>query len=377
VSEDFYSVLGVSREATDSEIKKAFRKKAMQYHPDRNPGDKEAEEQFKRVQEAYDVLSDTKKKSIYDQVGHQQYDRMQSGGYDHSAAGGAAGGAHGFGDFFDFFSDLRAESGEASPQGRHMQVEVEVSLEEAFSGVEKTISAEALVACERCKGCGSADQKTHVCKGCGGTGQNRMQRGFMVFAQVCRSCQGQGTIITNPCRSCKGQGATFGHRRIRLTIPAGVEDDVQLRVSGQGHAGVRGASPGDLYAHVRITPHDLFMRQDDHILCRAPISMVQAALGGSIELPTIEGKRVSITIPSGSQTDDRLRVKGHGFVRYRTHSRGDMFVQVIVEIPHKLTAKQKELLEEFDACSKGPMHQPATNSFFKKVSSFLRYGDKK
>ena len=376
MSEDYYSILGVSSGAGEVEIKKAFRKKAMELHPDRNPGDKVAEEKFKKLQEAHAVLSDAKKRAMYDKVGHSQFEQMQAGGGFNEGQQGGFGGAEGF-DFFDaIFGNFRQEENNSGAQrGQHLRVQMRITLEEAFHGIEKEISIESLVGCEVCAGTGSHDKEVSTCAQCGGSGQTRMQRGFMLFAQTCRGCQGAGHIIKNPCRSCKGQGAMFGHRRVKMTIPAGVEDDVQLRLSGQGHAGVRGAPPGDLFVHVLIEDHELFLRQDDVVLCRAPISMIQAALGGEVELPTIEGKRVNVTVPAGSQTGDRLRLKGHGFKRYRGHGRGDMYVQLVVEIPKKLNAKQKSLLEEFSAAS-GDVHQPETSSFFKKVRNFLRHGDK-
>ncbi|MCY4413547.1 MAG: molecular chaperone DnaJ [Alphaproteobacteria bacterium] len=376
---DYYSRLGVEKGANAAEIKKAFRKKAMELHPDRNPSS-EAEEEFKKVQEAYAVLSDPQKRSMYDQVGHSQYEQMESTG----GAGGAGGGYGGHGGFggadgFDFFESIFSNfsDGSSQPKMRPAQTAVELSLEEAFEGVAKKMSVEALVDCNSCEATGSKDQKISTCSHCRGTGQAQIQRGFMLLRQTCPHCQGVGKKIENPCTQCKGQGAVFGQKNISVHIPAGVDDDVQLRVPGQGHSGLRGDAPGDLFVHISVREHELFLRQGEHIVCRLPLSMTQAALGYSVELPTIDGSRVRLTITPGAQTDDKLRLKGHGFIRYGSRSRGDMYVQLLVEIPRKLSAKQKELLQQFDLESKDTVNQPASSSFFKKVSSFLRYGDKK
>lgn len=376
---DYYTTLGVDRGASADVIKKAFRKKAMKLHPDRNPGDKNAEEEFKKVQEAYAVLSDEKKRGIYDQVGHSQYQQMGSG-----AGGGPEGGFGGFSgaDGFDFFESIfsgfsQAGASAQQEQVRPAQTRINLSLEEAFHGVKKEITLEVLVGCRGCAATGAKDQKTSMCGECRGTGQTQIQRGFMSFRQTCRTCEGYGVRIANPCTQCRGKGVVFGNKKLELNIPKGIEDDVQLKLPSQGHTGVKGGRAGDLYVHVTIKEHDLFLRHGDHIVCRIPLTMTQAALGYEAELPTIDGSRVRVTIPPGSQTDDKLRLKGHGFVRYGMRGRGDMYVQLLVEIPRRLSTKQKELLRQFDEVSKGTVNQPENSSFFKKVSSFLRYGDKK
>lgn len=371
--QDYYSVIGVPRDASSADIKKAFRKKAMKLHPDQNPSEG-AKKEFQALQEAYSVLSDEKKRSLYDQVGHQQYSHMDSSGGGHPGAGaGGFSGGQGFESFFeDIFSNFGGGFGERErAQGQAATAQVSVTLEEAFSGVTRDLEMELLVGCSSCQSTGSKSKKKQTCSSCQGTGHRNIQRGFMIMRQTCPSCQGVGVQIQDPCGQCQGRGAMFGNRKISIKIPAGVEDETVLRVSGAGHAGQQGAANGDLHVQISIKEHPLFLRERDHILCRVPISMTQAALGSSVELPTIDGGRVRLTIPPGSQPDERFRIKNKGFVRYGTRIRGDLYVQIVVDIPKKLTQKQKELLQEFDN-DKGV----ARSSFFNKVNSFFRYGDK-
>ncbi len=376
MAEDYYSIVGVAKDASEAEIKKAFRKKAMKLHPDQNPSET-AKKEFQKLQEAYAVLSDSQKRSVYDQVGHQQYEQMGSaggGGGSHGFSG--FGGGEGFESFFeDIFSSFGGgfgERGSGRNQGKVAATQVTVTLEEAFAGASKELDLELLVGCQPCNSSGSKDGKTQTCSQCRGTGSQNIQRGFMLLRQTCGACHGAGKVVKNPCGQCQGRGAVFGRKTLSVKIPPGIEHETQLRVSGAGHAGQNGGPPGDLHVAVFIKEHDLFLREGEHILCRVPVSIAQAALGSSVELPTIDGGRVRLSIPAGSQPDERFRLKGKGFVRYGSRVRGDLYVQIVVEIPKKLTAKQKELLKEFD--SNG--HESAQSSFFKKVNSFFRYGDK-
>ena len=370
---DYYEILGVQKGASASELKSAYRKLAMKYHPDRNPDDKVAEDKFKELSEAYEVLSDDQKRAAYDQYGH---DAFQAGG-----PGGGAGGFGGFsgtGGFSDIFESMFSDFGhrqqaqpDASPRGEDMRMDETITLEEAFSGATKTIKIHRQEPCDPCHGSGSTDKKQDTCSTCHGSGRVRMQQGFFMMERTCSACQGLGQTIKNPCRKCHGQGRAPQMKTLEIKIPAGVDDGTRIRLSDQGHAGLRSGPSGDLYVFVHIKPHDLFERQGNDIFCQAPISMITASLGGSIELPTIGGDRVDLKIPSGTQPHTRFRLKSKGMPVFRRHSHGDMYVEVAVEIPKNLTKAQKEVLEKFEEGAQKKNH-PDSFNFLEKVKRFFK-----
>ncbi|MDI2091192.1 molecular chaperone DnaJ [Commensalibacter oyaizuii] len=366
---DYYEILEVSRSATSVEIKKAYRQKAMQYHPDRNQGNDEAEAKFKEVNEAYDVLKDEQKRAAYDQYGH---DAFQNGG---PGAGGF--GAGGFGDIFDMFGDMmgmrRGEGRRRS--GNDIQVQTEILLTEAFSGVTKTVKFQTKKACTSCNGSGSADkdQGNKTCPTCHGSGKIRSQQGFFLVERPCHTCHGSGQVISNPCQKCHGSGLENQEKELEVQIPAGIEDGTRIRISGEGEAGSNGTPPGDLFVHVSVIPHDIFQRDGANIFCRIPVKMTQASLGAEIEVPIIDGGRTKVKIPTGTQSGKQFRLRGKGFSVLRSSSRGDMYIEVKVETPQNLTKRQKELLEEF-ASEEQDVHDtgsPETSGFFAKVKDFF------
>ena len=354
---DFYEVLGVEKTASADEIKKAYRKAAMKYHPDRNPGDKEAEARFKEAGEAYEVLSDDDKRSRYDQFGHAGVDPNFNPGFG-GFGGGFSGG--GFGDFGDIFSDLfgggfgggRASTQNAPRRGENVASRLELTFEEAAFGVEKEVPATRIENCAKCSGTGSADGVIETCTRCGGSGQIRTTQNFMGMAMqstsACPVCSGRGKVIKTPCTTCKGKGKVRRNPKIRVKVPAGVDEGQMVRVHGEGSVGSNGGPAGDLLVEIRIKRHKLFERDGADVLCELPISFTQAALGAEIEIPTLDG-RVTYTIPEGTQTGTtfRLRDKGIPYVNNRSR-RGDQLVTVVVETPTRLSAKQKELLRQLD-----------------------------
>ncbi len=387
MARDYYEILGVSKGASAQEIKSAYRKKAMEYHPDRNKGDKATEEKFKEVAQAYEVLSDDQKRAAYDQYGHAAF----SGGAGGAGPGGGFGGAGGFGGFdfsqggFGGFSDIfesvfTGAGGQREPQsfeGENLRCNLEITLEEAFQGTTKQIRITKMDACSTCKGSGAA-KGTHpvTCTACKGTGHIRTQQGFFMMERTCPTCNGHGKIIKDPCSSCHGRGQVKVTKTLDITVPPGVEEGVQIRLKGEGNAGMYGASAGDLYAFVHIKPHELFVRQGADLLCKVPISMIMATMGGSIDLPTIEGKQVTLKIPAGTQPGDKFRLKDKGMNIYRRSSRGDMYVEVRVEIPKNLSKSQQELLKDFDKAITSNKNQPDSFNFFKKMKKFMGDGEK-
>ena len=379
---DYYEILGLRKGANAEELKKSYRKLAMQYHPDRNPGDKEAEQKFKEISEAYDILKDDQKRAAYDRYGHAAF---EFGGAS-SAGGGRGGAAGGFdfsGGFSDIFEDLFGEfmggggagggprSGARQQQanrGNDLRYNLEVSLEEAFKGDQKNIRINAACACDACKGSGSADGAApEVCTYCQGSGKVRMQQGFFTIERTCTQCSGSGTMIKNPCKSCKGTGRLRKERALNVNIPAGVDEGTRIRLSGEGEAGLRGGPPGDLYIFVSVKPHLFFQREAHDIHCKVPVKMTVAALGGIIEVPTIDGTRAKLTIPSGTQTGNQFRLRGKGMTNVRSKgTRGDMYVQAVVETPISLTRHQRELLQKFDEEAKSGS-SPQSECFFTKV----------
>ena len=366
---DYYDVLGVSRGASDPEIKSAFRKLAMKYHPDRNPGDKECEQQFKEINEAYDVLKDADKRGAYDRYGHAAFE--QGGG-----PGGAGFGADFASTFADIFDDLfgmtgRRGRGTGRERGADLRYNMEILLEEAFAGKTAQIRIPTSVTCESCSGTGAkAGAKPKTCPTCGGYGKTRHAQGFFTLERTCATCHGRGEIIENPCPSCAGSGRMTRERTLSVNVPAGVEDGTRIRLAGEGEAGARGGPSGDLYIFLSITPHAFFQRDGADLHCRVPISMVTAALGGDVDVPTIDGGKTRVKVPEGTQTGQRFRLQAKGMPVLRSRTGGDMYVQVVVETPQKLTKRQRELLSEFDKQSSTETH-PESAGFLARVKEFL------
>ena len=370
---DFYEVLGVSKDADGKTIKSAYRKLAMQYHPDRNPDDKSAEDKFREATEAYDVLKDDQKRAAYDRMGHAAFD--QSAGFGGGAGGFGAGfGAGGFSDIFDeMFSDFMGGRGggrKANTKGADLRYDLDISLEEAFHGDNKTITIPVAIRCETCDGSGAAKGSSPVnCGTCGGHGKVRAQQGFFTVERTCPACQGQGQTISSPCGDCGGQGRVQKNRTLNVNVPAGVDTGTRIRLSGEGEAGLRGSAPGDLYIFINIYGHELFDRDGTNLLLTMPVPMTTAALGGTVDVPNLDGKRARITIQPGTQSGHRLRLKGKGMPGLQGRARGDLYVDIHVETPVNLTKKQKELLEEFSSDSK--KQNPETTSFMNRIRNMF------
>lgn len=371
MAQDFYSLLGVSKGADDAAIKAAFRKAAMQHHPDRNGGDTIAEQKFKEVNEAYECLSDPHKRAAYDRYGHAAFKNGGAAGFN-----GFAGGfdASAFSDVFeDLFSDLMGARGARARgpgRGADLKYSLTISLEEAFAGKKASIAVPGSVACEACEGSGAKKGSgPTTCASCRGAGRVRVQQGFFTLERTCPHCGGEGRVITDPCTDCTGQGRVRRERTLMVDVPAGIESGTRIRLAGEGEAGPRGGPEGDLYIFVDIARHDLFERDSADLYCALPIPMTTAALGGELEAPTIEGGRASISVPEGAQTGRRFRVRGKGMTRLNQKGRGDLFVEIAVETPVNLNSRQKELLREFceaggDDCS------PSSSGFFKRAKKF-------
>ncbi len=375
---DYYEILEVSKTASGEEIKKAFRRLAMKYHPDRNPGDKEAETHFKEINEAYEVLKDEQKRAAYDRYGHQAFANGGMGGGNPFGGFEFNFGAGGFSDIFsqvfsDFMGGGRAAAGAAYAQpGADIRYNMEISIEEAFSCIEKEIKIPSSVTCEKCHGHGTKDGKeAPICPHCKGSGQIHLQKGFFVVEQTCPHCQGTGRMVTDPCPDCKGNGFIRQEKTIKVKIPAGIEDQTRMRIPGGGEAGTRGGENGDLYVFISVKDHPLYSREGANLYTRVPISMCCAALGGKIEIPSIDGEKIELSIALGSQNDQVVKVKGQGMTMIRSKGRGDLFVKLRVETPVNLSAKQKELLEEFRSISQDESCQPESKSFFDKVKDLF------
>ncbi|MDR0634332.1 MAG: molecular chaperone DnaJ [Azoarcus sp.] len=366
---DYYDILGVNRDADDSDIKKAYRKLAMKYHPDRNPDNKEAEERFKEAKEAYEILSDAKKRDAYDRFGHAGVEAAMD-------MGGGGGGYEGFGDAFsDIFGDLFGGGRGRSNvyRGADLRYNLEISLEEAARGAEKTIRIPTIEECETCHGTG-AKPGTHAttCPNCGGSGQMRIQQGFFSLQQPCPRCHGSGRIIPDPCRDCGGAGRVKRQKTLRVDIPAGIGEGARLRHTGHGEPGVNGGPSGDLYVEIHIRPHSVFKREHDDLHCEMPVSFATAALGGEIEIPTLDGV-ARLKIPAETQSGKAFRLRGKGIKNVRSQIRGDLLCHVVVETPVNLTERQRELLWEFDeiSLSNGDRHNPKAKSWMDKVRAFF------
>ena len=373
---DYYEVLGVAKNASDDEIKKAYRKLAMKYHPDRNPDSKDAEEHFKEAKEAYEMLSDDQKRAAYDQYGHAGVDPNMGG------AGG-----QGFGGFADAFGDIfgdifgqaaggAARGGRGGPQvyrGADLRYSMEITLEQAAHGYDTQIRVPSWVSCEVCHGSGAKPgTKPETCPTCHGAGAVRMSQGFFSIQQTCPKCHGSGTYVPDPCTNCHGAGKVKETKTLEVKIPAGIDDGMRIRSSGNGEPGVNGGPPGDLYVEIHIKPHSVFEREGDDLHCQMPIPFTTAALGGEIEVPTLAG-RASFTVPEGTQSGRTFRLRGKGIKGLRSSVAGDLYVHVQVETPVKLTDTQRELLKQFEKSlvEGGPRHSPQSKSWFDKVKSFF------
>ncbi|WP_212522862.1 molecular chaperone DnaJ [Actibacterium sp. MT2.3-13A] len=373
---DYYEVLGVERGASAEEIKKAYRRKAKELHPDRNSDKPDAEAQFKEVNEAYDALKDPEKKAAYDRYGHAAFEGGMGGGP-------RPGGGYGQGDFASAFSDVfddlfgdfmggRGGGGggrQRAARGSDLRYNLRIKLEEAYAGMQKTITVPASVSCDVCHGTGAeSGAEPSACPTCSGMGKVRAQQGFFTVERTCPTCGGLGQIIKNPCKACGGAGRVEKERSLSVNIPAGVETGTRIRLAGEGEAGLRGGPSGDLYIFIEVKDHPIFERDGQNLYCRVPVSMPTAALGGEVEVPTIDGGRSRVKIPAGSQSGKQMRLRGKGMPSLRGALPGDMFIELAVETPVNLTARQKELLREFDKLSED--NNPETSGFFDKVKGF-------
>ena len=370
--QDFYELLGVERDASSADLKKAYRKLAMQYHPDRNPGDADAEARFKEISQAYDVLADDEKRRAYDQYGHAAFD----------GSGGAGGFDFNFGSSFaDVFDDLFGEFvGGGGRQrrggvtrGADMRYNLEIDLEQAYHGTKAEIEVPTTEQCGSCSGTGAeAGSQPVTCPTCHGHGKVRAQSGFFTIERTCPSCQGAGRVIEKPCKDCAGAGRVQHEKTLSVNVPPGVENGTRIRLAGEGEAGLRGGPPGDLYIFLSVAPHPVFRRDGAHIYCRVPIPMVTAALGGSIDVPTLEGGKVAVTVPEGTQTGRQFRLRGKGMPHMRGQGAGDMYIQTVVETPVNLTKAQKNLLREFESGGDAKTN-PESEGFFQRVKEL--WGD--
>ena len=370
---DYYEVLGVEKGASEADLKKAYRRLAMKYHPDRNPDDENAEEKFKEATEAYEVLTDANKRAAYDQYGHAGVDPSMGGG-----AGGFGGGGANFSDIFgDVFGDIFGGGGgrgrSSVQRGSDLRYTLELDLEEAVRGTTVTIRVPTLVACETCDGSGAKKGTTPTtCTTCGGHGQVRMQQGFFSVQQTCPRCHGTGKMITDPCKDCHGNGRVEKQKNLSVKVPAGVDTGDRIRLAGEGEAGVNGGPAGDLYVVVSVREHKIFQRDGKNLYCEVPISFVDAALGGELEVPTLDG-RVKLKIPEGAQTGKLFRLRGKGVTPVRGGSAGDLLCRVVVETPVNLTKRQRELLEELRQTleAEGSSQSPRAKSWFDGVKNFF------
>lgn len=366
---DYYETLGVSRGASDKELKSAFRKKAMQFHPDRNPDNPEAEAKFKEINEAYEVLKDEQKRAAYDRYGHAAFEQGGMG--------------HGFGNEFgssmsdifeDIFGEMMGGGGRRSrgrERGADLRFNMEITLEEAFHGKSADIEVPTSVTCKTCSGSGAKPgTNPKPCPTCGGIGKVRASQGFFTVERTCPTCHGRGEIIEDPCETCGGVGRVTENRKLSVSIPAGIEDGTRIRLSGEGEAGLRGGPSGDLYIFLTQKPHDLFQRDGADIFCRVPISMTTAILGGQFEVPTVDGGKTRVRIPEGTQSGKQFRLRGKGMPVLRSQQFGDMYIQVDVETPSHLSKRQKELIQEFDKLT-GEDNHPNSSGFFAKVKDFI------
>ncbi|EAP85623.1 MULTISPECIES: molecular chaperone DnaJ [Sulfitobacter] len=375
---DYYETLGVAKGASADEIKKGYRTKAKELHPDRNADNPNAEAQFKEANEAYEVLKDPEKKAAYDRYGHAAFEGGMGGGGGHRGGGFGGGGQGDFSSAFsDVFDDLfgdfmggqRGGGGRRAARGADLRYNLGITLEDAYRGMQKSINVPTSVACDSCNGSGSeGGAEPTTCPTCSGMGKVRAQQGFFTVERTCPTCSGMGQIVKNPCKSCRGAGRVEKDRALSVNIPAGVETGTRIRLAGEGEAGMRGGPSGDLYIFIEVQDHKLFERDGPNLFCRVPVSMSTAALGGSIEVPTIDGGRGRVQIPAGSQSGRQMRLRGKGMPPLRGGGTGDMIIELAVETPVNLTSRQKELLQEFEKESSN--NNPESSSFFSSVKSF-------
>ena len=376
---DFYEVLGVAKNASDDEIKKAYRKLAMKYHPDRNPDDKTAESKFKEAKEAYEVLSDEQKRAAYDRFGHA--------GVDPSMAAGAGAGGQGFGGFADVFGDIFGDifgqaGGPGGPggargrsgafRGADLRYAMEITLEQAANGYDTEIRVPSWDNCDTCGGSGAKPgTKPQTCRSCNGAGNVRLQQGFFSIQQTCPTCHGTGKVIPEPCATCDGIGRVKKNKTLQVKIPAGIDDGMRIRSGGNGEPGLNGGPPGDLYVEIRLKPHNVFQRDGDDLHCEVPMSFATATLGGEIEVPTLSGKAL-LTIPEGTQSGKTFRLRGKGIRNVRSQQPGDLYCHVMIETPVRLSDRQKALIQELDATLKDAKHSPQTRSWMDRVRTFFQ-----
>jgi len=373
MKQDYYQTLGISKSASADEIKKAYRKLAMQYHPDRNPGNKEAERKFKEATESYEVLKDEQKRAAFDQYGHSAFEQGgQGGGFGGQSQGGFNDFADIFSSFGDIFGDLSGGKKKRSSalRGSDIRYNLDITLEEAFFGISKKISFNIASTCDTCSGSGAeGNSKPEDCGTCRGSGKIRAQQGFFIVERTCTTCGGVGQIIKNKCKTCGGQGRVDREKVLSVKIPAGVEDGNRIRLTGEGESGARGGQAGDLYVFISVKNHKFFERKGDDIYCEIPIKMTTAALGGSVEIPTIDGTITKLIIPEGTQTNDQFRLKSKGMTIINSGGRrADMYVKIFVETPVKLNAEQKMLMEQLNK-SIGNQSNPKSQGFFDKIFS--------
>ena len=372
---DYYEILGCSKTASESELKKAFRSKAKELHPDRNSGNSAATEKFKKVNEAYDILKDPEKRAAYDRYGHAAFDGSMGGGF---RCAGAANGdfASAFSDVFeDLFGDFmgggntRSNSSQRANRGADLRYNMQISLKHAFSGKKTNIDVPTSVSCDTCEGTGAQSGAAPTsCPTCSGIGKVRAQQGFFTVERTCPTCAGKGQIIKNPCRLCNGQGRVDKSKKLSVNIPPGVETGTRIRLAGEGEAGIRGGQPGDLYIFIEVEKHSIFEREGNDLFCRIPITMTTAALGGDLEAPTLDGGKTRVKIPQGSQNNKQLRLKGKGMPSIRGSSKGDLYIEILVETPVNLNAEQIQLLKQFENSCRD--NNPANKDFFSKVKNF-------
>ena len=376
MSKDYYASLGVSKTASEDELKKAYRKMAMQYHPDRNQDNKDAEEKFKEINEAYDILKDPQKRAAYDRFGSDAPQFRGGGGGPDFGAGGFS---SAFSDIFeDMFGDVMSggRRAQAGPQrGSDVQYSIEISLEDAFKGKESKMKIPTIDPCDACNGSGVEDGgKAENCPTCSGSGRVRATQGFFTIERTCPTCNGAGTIIKNPCKKCGGAGRMRGEKTISVSIPAGIEEGRRIRLTGEGEAGAKGGPRGDLYVLITVKPHTFFRRDGANLYCRIPVPMTTAALGGTIDAPTIEGVKTSIKVPAGTQTGQQMRLKGKGMSILRSSERGDMYIEIFVETPMNLDKKQMDILKQLDDSleKSGKKHTPQSEGFFDKMKDLWK-----
>ncbi|MCO4317246.1 molecular chaperone DnaJ [Phyllobacterium sp. 21LDTY02-6] len=368
---DYYETLGVARSADEKELKSAFRKLAMQFHPDKNPGDAAAEHKFKEIGEAYETLKDPQKRAAYDRFGHAAFENGGMGG-----GGGGFGGAGGFADIFeDIFGEMmgggRQRRSGGRERGADLRYNMEITLEEAFTGKTAQIHVPTSITCDECNGSGAAPGTQPVtCGTCSGSGRVRAAQGFFSIERTCPSCHGRGQIIQDPCSKCRGQGRVTEERSLSVNIPAGIEDGTRIRLTGEGEAGLRGGPAGDLYIFLSLKPHEFFQRDGADLYCKVPISMTTAALGGQFEVATLDGTQTRVKIPEGTQNAKQFRLKGKGMPVLRQAAMGDLYIQIAIETPQNLNKRQRELLEEFERISSQD-NSPQSTGFFARMKEFF------